>query len=147
MVAGFLVARALLAVLPRRPGSVVPAVVVGALVSVPVAALAFVALYAVGGAVPIPLGTLAATMLGWHTLIGIGEGVITAAVVGAVLATRPDLVHLARHLRPDLVLVDADGRRRPGRAAPDVGAGPRAAARPDASWAGWPPRRSWSPGW
>ena len=113
VVAGFLVARALLAVLPRRPGSVVPAVAVGGLVSVPVAALVFVGLYAVGGAVPIPLGTLAATMLGWHTLIGIGEGVITAAVVGAVLATRPDLVHLARHLRPDLVLVDADGRAVP----------------------------------
>jgi cobalt/nickel transport system permease protein len=106
---GFLVARALLAVLPRRPGSVLPAVFVGALVSVPAAAMVFVGLYAVGGAVPIPLGTLTATMLGWHTVIGLGEALITTAVVGAVLATRPDLVHLARHLRPDLVLVDADG--------------------------------------
>ncbi len=115
---GFVVARALLAVLPKRSGSVVPAVAVGGLVSVPVAALVFVGLYAIGGAVPIPLGTLAATMLGWHTLIGIGEGVITAAVVGAVLATRPDLVHLARHLRPDLVLVDADGRAVPAQQRP-----------------------------
>ncbi len=109
VVVGFVVARALLAVLPRRPGSVLPAVFVGALVSVPAASLVFVLLYAVGGAVPIPLGTLTATMLGWHTLIGVGEAVITTAVVGAVLATRPDLVHLARHLRPDLVLVGADG--------------------------------------
>ena len=106
------------------PAACVPAVAVGGLVSVPVAALVFVGLYAVGGAVPIPLGTLAATMLGWHTLIGIGEGVITAAVVGAVLATRPDLVHLARHLRPDLVLVDADGRAVPAPQAPDLGTGP-----------------------
>jgi len=109
VVVGYVVARALLAVLPRRSGSVLPATFVGALVSVPAAALVFVVLYAVGGAVPLPLGTLAATMLGWHTLIGLGEAVITVAVVGAVLATRPDLVYLARHLRPDLVLVDADG--------------------------------------
>lgn len=108
---GHVVLRAVLAVLPRRPGSVVPAAAVGAFASVPAAAGVFTGLYAVGGAVSIPLGTLAAAMLGWHTLIGVGEAVITAAVVGAVVATRPDLVHAARHLRPDLVLVDADGRR------------------------------------
>jgi len=125
VVVGFVVARGLLAVLPRRPGSVLPAVSAGALVSVPVASLVFVLLYAVGGAVPIPLGTLAATMLGWHTLIGVGEAVITTAVVGAVLATRPDLVHLARHLRPDLVLVGADGAAVP---APVASAAPAAPA-------------------
>ncbi len=121
VVVGYVVARALLAVLPRRSGSVLPATFVGALVSVPAAALVFVLLYAVGGAVPIPFGTLAATMLGWHTLIGVGEAVITTAVVGAVLATRPDLVYLARHLRPDLVLVDADGNAVPAPEAPVSG--------------------------
>src|SRR4051794_34175200 len=40
---------------------------VAAVVSVPVAALTFTALYAVGGHAPIPLGELAAAMLGWHT--------------------------------------------------------------------------------
>ncbi|GAB2674909.1 energy-coupling factor ABC transporter permease [Thalassiella azotivora] len=109
---GYVVTRALLGVLPRRPGSVVPAAGVGAFVSVPAAALVFVALYAVGGAVPIPLERLTAAMLGWHAVIGVGEALITAAVVGAVVATRPDLVHAARHLRPDLVLVDAEGRSR-----------------------------------
>jgi cobalt/nickel transport system permease protein len=107
---GYGTTRALLAVLPRRPGSVVPAAAVGALLSVPVAALAFVGLYAVGGAVGIPLGTLATAMVGWHVLIGIGEALITAAVVGAVVAARPDLVYVARHMRRDLVLLDADGR-------------------------------------
>ena len=34
-------------------------------------------------------------MVGVHALIGIGEGLITALVVGAVLATRPDLVAAA----------------------------------------------------
>ena len=37
-------------------------------------------------------------MLGWHTLIGIGEGVITLLAVGSIIATRPDLVHGARGL-------------------------------------------------
>ncbi|HZI96250.1 MAG TPA: energy-coupling factor ABC transporter permease [Actinomycetales bacterium] len=109
VVVGYLVAKALLGVLPRRSGSVVPAAVVGAFVSVPAAAAVFVGLYLVGGSVDIPVGSLAAAMLGWHSLIGIGEAVITGAVVGAVVATRPDLVYVARHLRPDLVLTGPDG--------------------------------------
>ena len=107
---GFAVTRGLLALLPRRPGSIVPAAAVGGFVSVPAAAIVFTGLYALGGTVPLPLGTLATAMLGWHTLIGIGEGVITAAVLGAVVATRPDLVHAVRHLRRELVLVGPDGR-------------------------------------
>jgi len=35
-------------------------------------------------------------MVGLHVLIGLGEGVITAATVGAVAAVRPDLVYLLR---------------------------------------------------
>jgi len=31
-------------------------------------------------------------MLGTHVLIGIGEGVITGLVVGAVMTSRPDVV-------------------------------------------------------
>jgi cobalt/nickel transport system permease protein len=106
---GFVLITALLRMLPKRTSLVGPAAGLAAFVSVPVAALVFTLLYAVGGAVSIPLGTLATAMVGWHVLIGIGEAVITAAVVGAVVATRPDLVHVARHLRPVLVLVDADG--------------------------------------
>jgi cobalt/nickel transport system permease protein len=106
---GYAVTRAVLAVLPRRPRSVVPAAAIGAFVSVPTAALAFTALYAVGGVVPIPLPTLATAMLGWHAVIGIGEAVITAAVLGAVVAVRPDLVHAARHLTPGPVLLGSDG--------------------------------------
>lgn len=43
----------------------------------------------------VPLGTVLPAMLGVHALIGIGEAVITVAAVGAVLATRPDLITLA----------------------------------------------------
>ena len=32
-------------------------------------------------------------MVGWHILIGLGEGLITALVVIAVVRSRPDLVH------------------------------------------------------
>lgn len=100
-------------VLPKRPGSVVPAAAVGALFSVPASALVFVVLYAFGGAVHIPLVPLAGAMLGWHLLIGVGEALITGAVVGALVATRPDLVYAARRVVPELVLVDADGRSVP----------------------------------
>lgn len=106
---GWVVTRAVLAVLPRRPASVVPASAVGALVSVPVAALVFVLLFAVGGEASLSLGALTATMLGWHTLIGIGEAVITGLTVSAVVAVRPDLVYAARGLRAPLRLKRPDG--------------------------------------
>ena len=77
---------------------VAPAAAVGAFVSVPVAALVFTALFSVGGNVSVDLGAVLATMLGWHTLIGVGEAVVTGLVVASVVATRPDLVHGARPL-------------------------------------------------
>lgn len=96
--AGWLVFKGVLAVLPKTLASVPPAAVVGALVSVPVAATVFTALFAVGGTVPVETRDVLVAMLGWHTLIGIGEAVVTGLVVGAVVTARPDLVHGARHL-------------------------------------------------
>ena len=98
VVVGSLVFRVLQAVLPKRIGLVAPLAAVGALLSVPAAALVFVGLYAVGGAAPIPIETLTTAMLGWHVLIGIGEAVITGLVVGSIVAVRPDLVHGARRV-------------------------------------------------
>ncbi len=93
---------------------------IGAFLSVPAAALAFVGLYLLGGAVPVPGGALAATMLGWHLVIGVGEAVLTAAVVGAVAASRPDLVHALRHTRVALeVRPPRAGAPAPGRPADD----------------------------
>jgi cobalt/nickel transport system permease protein len=109
---GYGLTRILLRALPRRPRSVVPAAAVGAAISTPTAALVFTALYVVGGTVAIPLPALATAMIGWHLLIGIGEAIITAAILGAVVATRPDLVYAARGARPNLILVAADGTRR-----------------------------------
>lgn len=84
--------------LPRRTASVPVAAAIGAIVSVPLAALTFTGLYALGGAVPIPIEALATAMVGWHVIIGIGEAVITFLAVSALIAARPDLVHGARGL-------------------------------------------------
>jgi cobalt/nickel transport system permease protein len=93
---GWLVFRGLQLALPKRVGLVAPLAAVAALCSVLAAAAGFVGLYAVGGTAPIPLGALATAMLGWHTLIGLGEAAITGLVVGSIVAVRPDLVHGAR---------------------------------------------------
>lgn len=95
---GYVAFRALQAVLPRRVGTVAPAAAVAAFVSVPVAALVFSLLFAIGGTAPVDAGKVLTAMLGWHVLIGIGEAVVTGLVVGAVVAVRPDLVRGARPL-------------------------------------------------
>lgn len=95
---GWGVFRLVQTLLPRRVAMVAPAATIGALVSVPVAALGFAGLYAVGGQAAIPLHALVTAMVGWHVLIGIGEAVITALAVSSILAVRPDLVHGARRV-------------------------------------------------
>jgi cobalt/nickel transport system permease protein len=88
-------------VMSRTPSSVVAATGIAAAVSVVLSALAFAVEYAVGGTGTASVATVAGAMVGVHVLIGVGEGVITALVVGAVLATRPDLVWGARDLAND----------------------------------------------
>ena len=83
-------------VLPPGRTAVTAGAFVAALVSVPAAAVAFTAMYALGGTTDVPLGTVFSAMVGVHVLIGLGEAAITAATVGAVLAVRPDLVYAAR---------------------------------------------------
>ncbi|MDJ0460504.1 energy-coupling factor ABC transporter permease [Streptomyces sp. H27-C3] len=97
--------RGLVKVLPRGRRSVTAASFIAALVSVPAAAGAFTLIYAIGGTTDIPVGRVLTAMVGVHVLIGIGEAVITAATVGAVIAVRPDLVHGARGLETPLKLL------------------------------------------
>jgi cobalt/nickel transport system permease protein len=94
----FLLARR---VMSRTPSSVVAAAGIAAAVSVVLSALAFTVQYAIGGTGTASVATVGGAMVGVHVLIGVGEGVITALVVGAVLATRPDLVWGARDLAID----------------------------------------------
>ncbi|MGY1713630.1 energy-coupling factor ABC transporter permease [Geodermatophilus sp. SYSU D01106] len=112
--AGYGVFRLLVRLLPRTRSGVLGAAGAGAFLSVPAAALAFVGLFAAGGVADVPLGTVLAAMGGIHLLIGIGEAVITVAVLTAVLSVRPDLVHGARHLRRPADLATRPGLRAEG---------------------------------
>lgn len=96
--------RLLSRLLPKRMSLVPWLAFVAGLVSVPAAAAEFAGLYAVGGQAPIALDTLLTVMVGWHVVIGLGEGLITALIVGSVLAVRPDLVRAARPYLDERVL-------------------------------------------
>ena len=99
---GWLLFRGFRLLLPRTNGAVVVASGLAGFASVVLASLVFTLEYALGGTGGASVATVGAAMIGVHTLIGIGEGVITAATVGAVLAVRPDLVFGAADLQPDL---------------------------------------------
>lgn len=89
----FLVARRLL---PATRTSMAVASAVAAFVSVPATAATFATLFLIGGTANTPAGPLFGSMVGVHLVIGLGEALITAAVVSTVMATRPDLVFAAR---------------------------------------------------
>lgn len=97
---GYGVFRLVLMALPKRLSSIPPAAAIGALLSVPVAATAFTLLFAIGGTAPVETSKVLTAMVGWHTLIGIGEAIVTGLVVASVVATRPDLVYGARRFVP-----------------------------------------------
>src|SRR5262245_43018618 len=97
---GYLVFLLLRSVLPARQSSVVVASGIAAGVSVVLASLAFTLEYALGGTGNVSIATVMGAMVGVHPLIRIGEGIITAMTVSAVLAARPDLVYGARDLQP-----------------------------------------------
>jgi cobalt/nickel transport system permease protein len=79
-------------VLPRNRRGVVIASGVAAGLGVVLSSLAFSLQYAIGGTGGADAAAVTTSMVGVHVLIGIGEGIITALTVSAVLASRPDLV-------------------------------------------------------
>ena len=79
-------------IFPKTKSWLVVASFVSALVSVPAAAIGFVIQYAIGANATFSVGTVLNAMVGTHILIGIGEAIITALTVSAVLASRSDLV-------------------------------------------------------
>ena len=78
--------------IPRTRAGFLAVVAGGAWLAVMAGAAATALELSISGTVP--LGTVLPAMLGVHALIGVGEAVITVAAVGAVLATRPDLVRV-----------------------------------------------------
>ena len=79
-------------VLPMKKPSVAMAAAIGALISVPAAAVGFVLQYAVGATATYETSAVLTAMVGTHILIGVGEAVITFLTISAVLASRSDLV-------------------------------------------------------
>ncbi|MPZ28105.1 MAG: cobalamin biosynthesis protein CbiM [Micromonosporaceae bacterium] len=100
--AAYLVIVVLLRVLPRTLAGLAVTAFAASMISVVVAALAFVGEYWVGGGVELRagLGEVTGVMAGVHALIGIGEGLITAVTVVTVARVRPDLVYALRGARP-----------------------------------------------
>ena len=80
-------------ILPRGKSSIVVASAIGALISVPAAAVGFTIQYAMGATATFSVTTVLGAMVGTHVLIGIGEALITGLTVSAVLASRSDLVY------------------------------------------------------
>ncbi|GAA0654741.1 energy-coupling factor ABC transporter permease [Streptomyces malaysiensis subsp. malaysiensis] len=95
-VVAYAIFRTIVRLAPHRRRTVTVASFVAALISVPAAAIAFTAIYALGGTADVSIGKVFTAMVGVHVLIGIGEAAITALTVGAVVAVRPDLVYGAR---------------------------------------------------
>ena len=80
-------------ILPKGKRAIPVAAFIAALIQVPIAASSFVLQYAIGSVATIPVSTVFTAMFSTHVLIGIGEGLITALTISAVLATRADLVY------------------------------------------------------
>lgn len=95
-------------VMPRSSGGVVGAAGLACGMTVVLSAMAFSIEWLFGATAPIPFDTVFGAMVGVHALIGIGEGLLSALVVGAVMAARPDLVAGARDLNAEEI-----GDRRP----------------------------------
>ena len=79
-------------IFPKTKSWLVIATFVSALISVPAAAVGFVIQYAIGANSTFSVSTVLNAMVGTHIIIGIGEAIITALTVSAVLASRSDLV-------------------------------------------------------
>jgi cobalt/nickel transport system permease protein len=84
--------------LPVSRAGIVAGSFAAGLVSVVLASIAFFVEYLLGGTTAVPLDAVFKAMVAVHILVGFGEGLITAATVGTVLSSRPDLVYGARDI-------------------------------------------------
>lgn len=96
-------------------GSVLAASAAAGLLSVLGAAASFGAEFALGGTEALSAGAVLVAMLAVHVPIGAIEGAVTAMIVGAVLAARPDLVRGVADRLPAPVVLPASQPETVGR--------------------------------
>ena len=89
-------------ILPKNKPSITTAAAIAGFISVPAAVMGFLLQYAIGANSTFSLTAVFTGMMGTHLLIGIGEAVITAFSVTAVMASRPDLVYGYRGTKAQL---------------------------------------------
>ena len=93
-VGGYFLYRSIFRFTSRSPRAVAVSAGIAAFFSVPLAAAAFGAEFALAGTTSsISIGSILVALVGVHVVIGAGEGLLTFLVVGAVTRTRPDLVY------------------------------------------------------
>jgi cobalt/nickel transport system permease protein len=96
---GYPLLLALRRVAPRTSTGLAMACAVAAAVDVVLGSAVFVGEFALGAVVDIDLRTLAVSTIGAYCVIGVVEATLTALIVRALLAVRPDLVRVAEPLR------------------------------------------------
>jgi cobalt/nickel transport system permease protein len=96
--AGWAVFRGVRRLLPATATAITIAAGIAAFASVLLSAMSFSVQWLFGASAPVPFDRVFTAMVGVHAIIGIGEALITAGVVAAVLAVRPDLVRGAEDL-------------------------------------------------
>ena len=90
----------LMKLLPKTRTSIIGVSATVAFISVLASAGAFVFEYSLGGNATYDIASVLISVMSVHVLIGIGEAIITGLTIGAILATRADLVYGARKFLP-----------------------------------------------
>ena len=90
---GWVIVKYWLKFIGKNKTSIIAASVVSGIITVVFSSIAFTLEYAIGGTISIPVSSVLVAMMSTHFLIGIGEGIITALIVGLLVRVRPDLVY------------------------------------------------------
>lgn len=100
IVVSALIFAGLMKLLPKTRTSIIGVSATVAFISVLASAGAFVFEYSLGGNATYNIASVLISVMSVHVLIGIGEAIITGLTIGAILATRADLVYGARKFLP-----------------------------------------------
>ncbi len=80
-------------IFPKNRIGFLSATAIASYLSVPISAIGFTLQCALGGTAAITLDKVLIAMVGVHSVIGIGEAIITVLTISAVLSVRRDLVY------------------------------------------------------